>query len=35
MALVGKLKENPLKGPRHRWNDNIIIDLIEMGLGED
>jgi hypothetical protein len=32
MALVGKLKETPLKGPGRRWNDNIKIDLKEMGL---
>jgi hypothetical protein len=26
--LVGK---TPLGGPRHRWEDNIMIDLVEMG----
>jgi hypothetical protein len=35
MALVGKLKETPLKGPRCRWNNNIKFDLKEMGLEEE
>ena len=31
-VLVGKLEENrPLGRPRHRWEDNINMDLKEVG----
>jgi hypothetical protein len=31
---VGKSEEKrPLGRPRHRWEDNIKMDLVEMGLG--
>jgi hypothetical protein len=31
---VGKLEEKePLRGPRHRWEGNIKMDLREIGLG--
>jgi hypothetical protein len=33
---VGKHVENRLLGsPRHRWEDNIKIDLLEVGWGSD
>jgi hypothetical protein len=33
-VLVGKHKEKcPLARPRHRWEDNIKMDLQEMELG--
>jgi hypothetical protein len=32
--LVGKPeRKRPLKRPRHRWEDNIKMDLREIGLG--
>jgi hypothetical protein len=32
--LVGKPEgRTPLGRPRHRWVDNIRMDLVEMGLG--
>jgi hypothetical protein len=32
--LVGKPKEKiPLGRPRHRWRDNIMMDLQELGCG--
>jgi hypothetical protein len=32
--LVGRPDgKRPLGTPRHRWEDNIIMDLEEMGLG--
>jgi hypothetical protein len=32
-ALVGKPEEKrPLERPRHRWEDNIKLDLREIGL---
>jgi hypothetical protein len=32
--LVGKPKgKRPLGRPRHRWIDNIKVDLLEIGLG--
>ena len=34
--LVGKPKEKrPLGRPRHRWEDNIKVDLEEVGGGGD
>jgi len=34
MVLVGKPVENrPLKIPRRRWEDNIKMDLQEVGCG--
>ena len=33
-ALVGKSTgKRPLGGPRHRWDDNIQMDLQEVGCG--
>jgi hypothetical protein len=33
-VLVGKLEGKSFLGrPRHRWNDNIKIDLHEVGCG--
>jgi hypothetical protein len=33
--LVGKLEgKRPLGGPRRRWEDNIKMDLREIGLGD-
>jgi hypothetical protein len=33
-GLVGKPKEEkPLERPRHRWEDNIMMDLQEVGCG--
>jgi hypothetical protein len=33
--LVGKLEERrPLGRPRHRWLDNIRMDLVEVGWGD-
>jgi hypothetical protein len=33
-ALVGKAEERrPLGRPRHRWEDNIKMDLREVGWG--
>jgi hypothetical protein len=33
--LVGKLEgRRPLGSPRHRWVDNIGMDLIELGRGD-
>jgi hypothetical protein len=33
-GLVGKReRRRPLGRPRHRWEDNIIIDLREVGCG--
>jgi hypothetical protein len=33
-VLVGKLEgKRPLGRPRHRWEDGIIMDLREIGLG--
>jgi len=33
-VLVGKLKgKRPLGRPRHRWEDNIKMDLEEAGFG--
>jgi len=33
-ALLGKLEvKRPLGRPRHRWDDNIKMDLLEMGCG--
>ena len=33
-VLVGKPEGNrPLGGPRHRWEDNIKMDLEEVGRG--
>jgi hypothetical protein len=33
-VLVGKLEgKRPLGRPRHRWEDNIKIDLQEVGCG--
>jgi hypothetical protein len=29
----GKLRETPLGRPRHRWDDNIKMDLQEVGCG--
>ena len=29
----GKLRENPLGRPRHRWEDNIKMNLQEVGCG--
>jgi hypothetical protein len=32
-VLVGKLKgKRPLGRPRHRWEDNIKVDLREIGI---
>jgi hypothetical protein len=32
--MVGKLKiKRPLGRPRHRWIDNIKMDLLEVGVG--
>jgi hypothetical protein len=32
--LVGKLEgKRPLERPRHRWEDNIRMDLQEVGCG--
>jgi hypothetical protein len=32
-VLVGKLKgKRPLGRPRHRWEDNIKLDLREIGI---
>jgi hypothetical protein len=32
-VLVGRLKEErPLGRPRHRWEDNIKMDLREIGI---
>ena len=34
--LVGKPEgKRPLRRPRHRWEDNIKMDLQEVGRGED
>jgi hypothetical protein len=34
MILVGKSEgKRPLRKPRHRWEDNIKLDLREIGLG--
>jgi len=34
-VLVGKPEgKRPLGGPRHRWEDNIKMDLQEMGQGD-
>jgi hypothetical protein len=34
-VLVGKSEgRRPLERPRHRWEDNIKMDLRDMGLGE-
>jgi hypothetical protein len=34
MILVGKPEgKRPLGTPRHKWNDNINMDLLEVGLG--
>jgi len=34
MVLVEKLKgKRPLRRPRHRWEDNIKMDLEEVGFG--
>jgi hypothetical protein len=36
MVLVGKPEgKTPLAGPRRRWEDNIKMDLQEMGWGID
>jgi len=33
-VLVGKLEgQRPLGSPRHRWEDNIKMDLLEVGCG--
>jgi hypothetical protein len=33
--LVGKPEgKRPLRRPRHRWIENIKMDLLEIGLGE-
>jgi hypothetical protein len=32
-VLVGKPEERPLGRPRHRWEDNIRMDLREVGCG--
>ena len=33
-GLVGKLKgKKPLERPRRKWEDNIMIELQEMGCG--
>jgi hypothetical protein len=33
-VLVGKPEgKRPLRRPRHRWEDNIMTDLQEMGWG--
>jgi hypothetical protein len=33
-SLIGKLEgKRPLGRPRHRWIDNIKIDLLEIGSG--
>jgi len=33
-VLVGKLEEKrPLERPRHKWEDNIKMDLQEVGCG--
>jgi len=29
----GNLRERPLGRPRPRWEDNIKVDLLEMGCG--
>ena len=35
-VLVGKLEgKSPLGRPRHRWEDNIKMDLQEVGEGGD
>jgi hypothetical protein len=35
-VLVGKPEEKrPLVRPRHRWEDNIKMDLLEVGWGMD
>jgi hypothetical protein len=32
--LIGKLEgKRPLGRPRHRWIDNIKMDILEIGLG--
>ena len=31
MVLVGNLRERPLRKPRCRWEDNIKMDLQEVG----
>jgi hypothetical protein len=34
-VLVGKPKgKRPLRRPRRRWKDNIIMDLQELGCGD-
>jgi len=34
-VLMGKPEENrPLRRPRHRWEDNIKMDLQEVGCGD-
>ena len=30
-VLVGKLRKGPLGRPRHRWEDNVKMDLQEVG----
>jgi hypothetical protein len=33
-VLVGRSEgKRPLRGPRHRWDDNIKMDLREIGIG--
>ena len=32
-VLVGKPERRPLGRPRHRWEDNIKMDLEEVGRG--
>jgi hypothetical protein len=33
--LVGKPeRKRPLRRPRHRWVDNIKIDIVQIGLGD-
>jgi hypothetical protein len=35
MILVGKPEgKEPLGRPRHRWEDNIKVDIQEVGCGE-
>jgi hypothetical protein len=34
--LVGKPEgRRPLRGPRRRWLDNISMDLVEVGWGDE
>jgi hypothetical protein len=34
-VLVGKSEgKRPLRSPRHRWEDNITMDLQEVGCGD-